>query len=101
MAEDHPTRHGADFLLRLGPPLFGRAAGLLLAARRCSAVASTSGPRARAAAYLLFIATCADLAITNAGLNLTTEVAKLTPPAWYTRLSSAERSTSAAACAGS
>ena len=37
------------------------------------------------------MAVCVDLAITNAGLNLTTDVAKLTPPAWYLRLSSAER----------
>jgi prepilin-type N-terminal cleavage/methylation domain-containing protein len=81
----------ADFLLRLGPPLLGRAAGLVFAGAALLAVASSSGPRARPAAYLLFMAVCADLAITNAGLNLTSEVAKLTPPDWYQRLSSAER----------
>ena len=60
-------------------------------ARPCWPSPRRVGPRARPAAYLLFLAVCVDLAITNAGLNLTSEVAKLTPPRWYPRLSSAER----------
>jgi prepilin-type N-terminal cleavage/methylation domain-containing protein len=81
----------ADLLMRLGPPLFGRAAGLLFAGAALLAVVSSRGPRARAAGYLLFMAVCVDLAVTNASLNLTSDVAKLTPPAWYVRLSSADR----------
>jgi prepilin-type N-terminal cleavage/methylation domain-containing protein len=86
----HPNT-AADLLLRLGPPLFGRAAGLLLAGAALLAVASTPGARATPAAYLLFIAAALDLGITNATLNLTTDVSKLMPPAWYTRLSSTDR----------
>ena len=86
----HPDT-AADLILRLGPPLFGRAAGLLLAGAALLGVASTDGPRARAAVYLLFLATAIDLGITNGGLSLTTDVEKLMPPAWYTRLSSGER----------
>jgi prepilin-type N-terminal cleavage/methylation domain-containing protein len=81
----------ADLVMRLGPPLFGRAAGLLFAGAALLAVAASGGPRARPAAYLLLIAVCVDLAITNGGLNLTSDVAKLTPPDWYVRLSGSER----------
>ena len=84
-------RTAADFLLRLGPPLAGRAAGLLLAGAALVMVAASHGSRARQAAYLLFIAVCADLGITNADLNLTTDVTKLMPPAWYSRLASSDR----------
>ena len=81
----------ADFLMRLGPPLAGRAAGLLLAGAALLAVGASDGPRARAAAYLLLVAVCIDLGITNAQLNLTSDVTKHMPPAWYRRLSSADR----------
>jgi prepilin-type N-terminal cleavage/methylation domain-containing protein len=81
----------ADLVMRLGPPLFGRAAGLLFAGAALLAVAASASPRARPAAYLLLIAVCVDLAITNGGLNLTSDVAKLTPPDWYVRLSGPER----------
>ena len=91
LAEALPSRHGSRFPLaswaaavrpcgRLGVRWRGPARRRLVewparASRRLSAV---HGDRA-------------DLAITNAGLNLTSEVAKLTPPDWYLRLSSAER----------
>jgi prepilin-type N-terminal cleavage/methylation domain-containing protein len=81
----------ADFLMRIGPPLLGRAAGLLLAGAALLAVAVSERPRARAAAWLLFAALCIDLGITNAELNLSADVAKFQPPSWYTRLSSSER----------
>jgi prepilin-type N-terminal cleavage/methylation domain-containing protein len=86
----HPDT-AADLIMRLGPPLFGRAAGLLLAGAALFGVATTDRPRSRAAAYLLFFAVGIDLGITNSSLNLSTDIHKLTPPAWYTRLSSAER----------
>jgi prepilin-type N-terminal cleavage/methylation domain-containing protein len=81
----------ADFLLRIGPALAGRAAGLSLAGAALLAVAVSHGTRARPAAYLLFAALCVDLGITNGDLNPTSEVAKLAPPSWYTRLASADR----------
>jgi prepilin-type N-terminal cleavage/methylation domain-containing protein len=81
----------ADLLLRLGPPLLGRAAGLLMAGAALLAIAASNRARAGAAAYLLIAAVAVDLAITNAELNLTTDVRKLMPPRWYTQLSSSER----------
>ncbi len=85
------SRAAADFILRIGPALGGRAAGLLLAGTALLVVAVSNRPRARAAAYLLFAALCVDLGITNAELNLTTDVAKLAPPAWYVPLASGDR----------
>jgi prepilin-type N-terminal cleavage/methylation domain-containing protein len=81
----------ADFLLRVGPALIGRAAGLLLAGAALLAVAVSHRTRARAAAYLLFAAVCVDLGITNGDLNPTSDVSKLAPPSWYVRLASADR----------
>ena len=60
--------------------------------RCCSPAACCSpGCRARYAAWLLFAAVCADLAITNAPLNLTLPLAKLEPPAWYTGFTGEQR----------
>jgi prepilin-type N-terminal cleavage/methylation domain-containing protein len=70
---------GAAFLVRSAPPLAARGFGLLLAA----GVLIVAAERRRQLAGVLFAAVCADLAITNGGLNLTMDVAKLTPPAWY------------------
>jgi prepilin-type N-terminal cleavage/methylation domain-containing protein len=84
-------RNAADFLIRIGPPLAGRAAGLLLAGGALLSVAVSDSSRARAAAYLLFGALTVDLAITNGDLNLTADVSKFAPPAWYTRLASSQR----------
>jgi prepilin-type N-terminal cleavage/methylation domain-containing protein len=81
----------ADFLLRLAPPLGARAAGMLLAGTALLAVAASGGPRARHAAALLFAGVCGDLIITNLDLNLTTEEAKLRPPAIYGQLTSGGR----------
>ena len=82
---------GAVFLARVGPPLVVRFFALLLAGCGLLAVAA-GGPRRPpsglrrlgGASALLFAATCADLAITNSGLNPTTDIARLAPPAWYT-----------------
>ena len=71
---------GADFLVRSAPALAARGFGLLLAA----GVLIVAAERRRALAAVLFVTVCADLAITNGGLNLTMDVAKLAPPAWYT-----------------
>jgi prepilin-type N-terminal cleavage/methylation domain-containing protein len=71
---------GAVFFARVAPPLAGRAAALLLA----GAILLLARARTRIAVPLLFAALCADLLITNAGLNLTTDVSSLAPPAWFT-----------------
>ena len=68
---------GAVFLARVAPPLVARGFGLLLAGCLFIAVA----PRTGLAAPALFLALVADLLIANGGLNLTTELAKLEPPA--------------------
>lgn len=81
----------ADFFLRMAPPLGARAAGMLLAGAALLAVAISGGPRARHAAVLLFAAICGDLIITNLDLNLTTDEAKLRPPAIYDQLTSGGR----------
>jgi prepilin-type N-terminal cleavage/methylation domain-containing protein len=47
--------------------------------------------RRRAVAGLLFAAVCADLLITNGGLNLTMDVSNLTPPAWFTSAAGEQR----------
>jgi len=71
---------GAVFLARVGPPLVVRLFGLLFAGCLLLMLAR----RRQTLVWLLFAATCADLAITNSGLNPTTDIARLAPPAWYT-----------------
>ncbi len=71
---------GAVFLARVAPPLAVRACALLLA----GGLLVTLAPRRRAAVPLLFAAVCADLVITNGGLNMTMDLARLEPPAWFT-----------------
>jgi prepilin-type N-terminal cleavage/methylation domain-containing protein len=71
---------GADFLARVAPPLALRGAALLLAG--CLLIAAAA--RRAQILRLLFAAVCADLLVTNGGLNPTLEVAKLSPPDWYT-----------------
>jgi prepilin-type N-terminal cleavage/methylation domain-containing protein len=78
---------GAAFLARVAPSLLARAFGLLLAGCLLVAVAA----RTRLAVPALFIAVCADLLIANAGLNLTADLAKLSPPAWYTASAGPQR----------
>jgi prepilin-type N-terminal cleavage/methylation domain-containing protein len=78
---------GAAFLARTAPPLLARFAALLLA----GTVLLAGLPRARYAAYLLFAAVCADLAITNAPLNLTMAAAALEPPAWFRESAGSQR----------
>jgi membrane protein YfhO len=70
---------GAAFLAGSAPPLIARAFGLLLAGALLIAVA----PRVRLAGAALFVATVADLLVTNGALNPTMERATLQPPAWY------------------
>jgi len=82
---------GAEFLLRVGPALAARAAALLLAAAALIAIAASPRSRAGTASYLLLVAMCADLAVTNAELNLTSSVAKLTPPDWYQAMAAEQR----------
>jgi hypothetical protein len=78
---------GAAFLARVAPPLAIRASALLLAGAMLVALAS----RQRVAIPLLFVAVCADLLITNGNLNVTTDVAKISPPAWFTAAAGAQR----------
>ena len=70
---------GAAFLARTAPPLAARFCGLLLAGCFLAAAAA----RRQAVSWALFAAACADLAITNAPLNITMEAGKLAPPSWY------------------
>ena len=82
---------GTSFLLRVAPPLAARVAAMLVAAATLLAVAVSAGSRSHIAACLLVAAMSADLAITNADLNLTMSVARLTPPPWYTALAGESR----------
>jgi len=77
----------AAFLARVAPPLIVRASALLLAGGVLVAVAA----RHRMATALLAAALCADLLITNGGLNVTMELAKLSPPAWFTSAAGEQR----------
>ena len=79
---------GAAFLARVAPPLLVRLFALLLGG---CALVWFSRQRPDRAAAILFVVTCADLAVTNARLNLTTELAKLAPPAWYTASAGPQR----------
>lgn len=72
---------GASFLVRVAPPLMVRLFCLLLVGAVLLALSSRE--RGRRAAALLFAAVCADLAITNSGLNLTSDITRLSPPGWY------------------
>jgi prepilin-type N-terminal cleavage/methylation domain-containing protein len=78
---------GAEFLARVAPLLLARGLGLLLAGALLVAVAA----RARLAATALFAAVAVDLLAANHGLNLTTELVKLSPPAWYTASAGPQR----------
>ncbi len=78
---------GAAFLARTAPPLALRAGGLFVAA---AGLIWLSGRRPYAW-WLLAAVTCVDLAVTNAGLNPTLEVARLSPPAWFTGASGPAR----------
>ncbi len=78
---------GAAFLARVAPPLLARASLLLLAG--CLLMAATR--RRGLAAAALFAGTCADLLVANAGVNLTADIAKLSPPAWYTASAGPQR----------
>lgn len=78
---------GAAFLVQSAPPLAARGFALLLA----SGVLIVAAERRRQLAGVLFAAACGDLAITNGGLNLTMDAAKLAPPAWYSAAAGAER----------
>ena len=78
---------GAEFLTRVAPPLLARGLGLLLAGSLLVAVAA----RARFAATALFAAVAVDLLAANHGLNPTTDLVKLSPPAWYTASAGPQR----------
>lgn len=71
---------GAAFLARAAPPLLLRLFALLLAG--CAVVWFGRRQPANAAAILVVV-TCADLAVSNGGLNPTMNAARLAPPAWY------------------
>ncbi len=78
---------GAIFLARVGPSLMARAFGLLLAG--CVLIAAAA--RTHLAVPVLFVAVAADLLTASSGLNLTTDLAKLAPPAWYTASAGPQR----------
>ncbi|HEY2432116.1 MAG TPA: YfhO family protein [Vicinamibacterales bacterium] len=78
---------GVLFLTRVAPPLALRAGGMCLAAAALTAFA-----RRRPYAWWLLAAVAGmDLLVTNGGLNPTLEVARLTPPAWFTGASGVAR----------
>ena len=72
----------AEFMAQVGPPTVVRTLALLLAG--CVLLVVAARERRRRAAALLVALTCANLAITNRGLNPTMNVAGLAPPRWYT-----------------
>ena len=78
---------GAAFLARSAPPLAARGFALLLA----GSVVILAAERRRQLLAILFVAVCADLAVTNGGLNLTMDASRLTPPAWYTASAGQQR----------
>jgi hypothetical protein len=78
---------GAEFLARVAPPLALRAGGMLLAAALLTALAR----RRPYAWWLLAGVACADLLATGAGLNPTTQLSRLAPPAWFTAASGPQR----------
>jgi hypothetical protein len=78
---------GAAFLARTAPPLALRAGGMLLAAALLLAL----GRRRPYAHGLLAALTCVDLLATAIPLNPTMEVAKLSPPAWFTAAAGPQR----------
>jgi prepilin-type N-terminal cleavage/methylation domain-containing protein len=78
---------GAAFLARVAPPLAIRAGGICLAA---ALLTGLSG-RKPSAWWLLAGLACADLVVTNVGLNPTLDAARLTPPAWFSAASGPTR----------
>jgi prepilin-type N-terminal cleavage/methylation domain-containing protein len=78
---------GGVFLARVAPPLVMRASGLLLAGGILVMLTS----RHRRVMVLVAAALCADLLITNGGLNMTTDLARLTPPAWFVAAAGEQR----------
>jgi prepilin-type N-terminal cleavage/methylation domain-containing protein len=77
---------GAAFLARGAPALTARAAILLTAGCGLTMLIVNGGDRARLCIVLLFLTVCADLAISNGGLNPTADVSRFAPPAWYTAM---------------
>lgn len=71
---------GAAFLARVAPALLLR---LFVMALAGCALLWFGGRRPAIAAAMLFVVTCADLALTNRGLNPTTTASQLAPPDWY------------------
>jgi prepilin-type N-terminal cleavage/methylation domain-containing protein len=78
---------GAEFLARVAPPLLMRASVLLLA----GGIFATLVARHRRVMVLIGAAMCADLLIANGGLNLTADLAEVTPPRWFTSAAGAQR----------
>lgn len=79
---------GAAFLARVAPALLVRLFVLLLAG---CALLWLSRRRPAIAAPILFVVVCADLALTNRGLNPTMTAAQLAPPDWYVDLQGPQR----------
>jgi prepilin-type N-terminal cleavage/methylation domain-containing protein len=78
---------GAEFLARSAPPLALRTGGMLIAAALLTALA-----RRRPYAWgLLAGVVCADLIVNSARLNPTSDLAGVSPPAWFTAASGPQR----------
>jgi hypothetical protein len=78
---------GSEFLARVAPPLALRTGGMLVAAALLSVLA-----RRRPYAWTLvaFVA-CVDLLAATIGLSPTMEVARLSPPSWFTAAAGPQR----------
>ena len=78
---------GAEFLVRVAPPLALRAGGMLIAAAVLAALA-----RQRPYVWrLLAVITCVDLLASSIELNPTMDVTTLSPPAWFNEASGPQR----------
>jgi prepilin-type N-terminal cleavage/methylation domain-containing protein len=78
---------GAAYLARVAPALALRVGGLSIAAALLG-FAARRWPRVW---WLIAGVTCADLVVANIGLNPTFDVARLSPPAWFTAAAGKDR----------
>jgi prepilin-type N-terminal cleavage/methylation domain-containing protein len=83
----HEIDAGAEYLARVLPALALRAGGLSIVA----ALLLFAARRRPQLWWLIAGVTCADLVVANTGLNPTLDVARLSPPAWFTAAAGEDR----------